>query len=269
MNITILGAGKVGRGLARALAATPHRVRLLKARRAPSEPIRDALLVLAVRDGQITDKAIELAAGGWVSRRTAVVHVAGAVGTDALAPLRKRCAGVGQAHPMVSFASPRRTPELRGALLLVAGDERAVSRASRMGKAVGMVPRAWRVDRALYHVAGGIVANGAVALSAAGAELLARAGAPPDEALAVLGPLLRSVADNLAELGLPDALSGPVRRGDAKTVAGHVAALRRSAPELLPLYRESAKIQMKLAEALGDADPAALAAVARALKSRR
>jgi predicted short-subunit dehydrogenase-like oxidoreductase (DUF2520 family) len=265
MNITILGAGKVGRGLSRALAGTGHRVRLLPSRRGPSEPIRDALLVLAVRDGAITDTASALADGGWVSRRTAVVHVAGALGADALSPLKGKCAGIGQAHPMLSFASARRVPELSGALLLVGGDAKAVSRASRMGKALGMVPRAWRVDRALYHAAGGLVANGAVALAASGAELLRRAGAPPTETAQLLAALLRSVADNVAELGLPEALSGPVRRGDAKTVAGHLAALRRAAPELLPVYRECAKLQLKLAEALGDAEPAALAAVARTL----
>ena len=53
MNVTILGAGKVGRGLSRGLASTPHRVQLIALGRGVRAPIRDALLVLAVRDGDL------------------------------------------------------------------------------------------------------------------------------------------------------------------------------------------------------------------------
>ncbi|MCA9599658.1 MAG: DUF2520 domain-containing protein [Myxococcales bacterium] len=265
MNVTILGAGKVGRGLSRGLASTPHRVQLIALGRGVRAPIRDALLVLAVRDGDLQRVARELAP--WVSRRTAVVHVAGAMGTEVLAPLRRCAAGVGQAHPMLSFASRKTSPSFAGALLLVSGDEVAVRRASTLGRALGMRPQRWRVKRALYHAAGGIVANGGVALAAAGAELLAAAGVPRDEAARVLAPLLRSVADNLEVVGLPEALSGPIRRGDAATVARHLAALQKSAPALLGLYCESAKLQLILAKALGDAAPEALRSVAAVLDS--
>ena len=46
----------------------------------------------------------------------------------------------------------------------------------------------------------------------------------------MLGPLLRSVADNVETLGFPDALTGPVRRGDAAGVEKHLATLREKLP---------------------------------------
>lgn len=264
MRVVIFGAGKVGRSLARALRAAGVRVTLRAARRGPpTRPIDADLLLLAVRDGALAKLARELA----VTRRTAVVHLAGALGPEVLAPLRGRSAGVGQAHPMISFASPTRVPDLGGGHLLVAGDRAAVARARRMARALGMTARAWPdVDRALYHAAGGLVANGATALAAAGAQLLVLAGAPERDVPRVLGPLLRSVAGNVAALGLPEALTGPVRRGDASAVRAHLERIRRDAPGLAQLYLAAARAQIPLAKALGDATPAALAQIEHVLE---
>ena len=45
----------------------------------------------------------------------------------------------------------------------------------------------------------------------------------------------------MESLGVPRALTGPIDRGDSETVRGHLEAMRRRAPELLPLYGELAK----------------------------
>jgi predicted short-subunit dehydrogenase-like oxidoreductase (DUF2520 family) len=110
------------------------------------------------------------------------------------------------------------------------------------------------------------VANGAAALAAAGAELLRRAGATPDQIPAMLGPLLRSVAENVERMGLPAALTGPVRRGDAASVKKHLETLKVKAPELIPLYVATADAQLPLARALGDAPAKSFDDVADALK---
>jgi predicted short-subunit dehydrogenase-like oxidoreductase (DUF2520 family) len=221
------------------------------------------LLVLAVRDGVLPELACALAAGPSVSARTAVIHVAGALGPEVLAPLRDCSAGVAQAHPMLSFASKHVVPRLTGGHLLVSGDAVAVRRARRLARVLGMVARSWiDVDRAMYHAAAGLLANGAAALAGASAELLELAGCPIQDTGRVLAPLLRSVADNLQSLGLPAALTGPVRRGDAETVLRHMAAIERAMPQILPLYRESVSAQLSMALALGDASRQKLAELA-------
>ena len=266
MRVAILGAGKVGTALYRALRAGPHEARLVSLRRSGRAHFDEALLLLCVRDPQIRDVAGALAAARAVSKRTAVVHVAGAQGADALVALRRACAGVGQAHPMLAFASARKPPQLAGAHLLVSGDRVAVRRATALGKSLGMRPRSWKqVDRALYHAAGGLVANGAAALAEAGARLLRAAGVPERDIPAVLGPLLRSVADNVAALGTRAALTGPIRRGDAAAVATHLEHIASSAPELSPVYLVLAALQLELSDAIGEASRTDLAKVGRLL----
>ena len=64
-------------------------------------------------------------------------------------------------------------------------------------------------------------------------ELLSRAGV--DEPRRVLGPLLRAALDNALRLG-DAALTGPVARGDAGTVAEHLRELDRLSPEIRRTY---------------------------------
>jgi predicted short-subunit dehydrogenase-like oxidoreductase (DUF2520 family) len=117
-----------------------------------------------------------------------------------------------------------------------------------------MKPRAIRgLDTTLYHAAAGLVANGGAALAAVAAELLLRAGVPRRVAPAMLGPLLRSVADNVQALGFPEALTGPVRRGELAAVQKHVATLRANLPSAVALYLQAVKAQLPLARAIGEA----------------
>jgi predicted short-subunit dehydrogenase-like oxidoreductase (DUF2520 family) len=85
----------------------------------------------------------------------------------------------------------------------------------------------------------------------------------------MLGPLLRSVADNVEALGFPAALTGPVRRGDAAGVQKHLATLREKLPQAVPLYLEAAAAQLPLARAIGDAPADSFDTVARVLDAGR
>ena len=69
----------------------------------------------------------------------------------------------------------------------------------------------------------------------------------------MLGPLLRSVAENVEALGFPDALTGPVRRGDAGAIQRQIDVLRARLPAALPLFVAAAQAQVPLARAIGDA----------------
>ena len=117
------------------------------------------------------------------------------------------------------------------ALVLLAELERLARRLGGVSRRVG------DADRALYHAAA-TLAGGLVALAAEACRPLRALGWSREEALAALLPLLRGALDSLEAEGLPSALSGPVRRGDAGTVRRHLAALPEAGGErLLPLYR--------------------------------
>ncbi|MDP8998840.1 MAG: DUF2520 domain-containing protein [Myxococcota bacterium] len=262
--VLIYGAGKVGRSLARALRAHGVKTKLLAARSGLPRKIVADVVVMAVRDRDLGPLAQMMAAKRVVSQGAVVVHVAGALDASPLAPLRGVCAGVAQMHPMIAFASTRFAPGLARGNVHVQGDWVAVTRARRIARLLGMTPRTIpHLDTIAYHAAAGLVANGAAALAAVGVELLTRAGVLPQIAPRMLGPLMRSVADNVEALGLPRALTGPVRRGEAATVTKHLATLREKLPEAVDLYLALVQAQIPPARAIGEAPAAAFEAIAR------
>lgn len=262
-SVSILGAGKVGAGLARALRPLGVPVTLRPARRGlPPRRIDADLLVLAVRDRELGPLAERLASARLVGPHTAVVHCAGALGPEPLAPLRATSAGVAQMHPMISFASRAAPPSLLRGQVHIDGDPRAVRAARRLARLLSMSPRTIAgLDRVAYHAAAGLVANGAAALAAAGVRLLEQAGVERDVAPKMLGPLLRSVGDNVERLGLPGALTGPVRRGDVLGIERHFRTIRALTPELEPLYLSIVEAQVPLARVVGDAPGPAFDAI--------
>ena len=255
MKVFILGAGKVGRALAAALKKHGVKVKLHAARKVlPRKPIDASVIVLALRDKQLGPFATELA-NGLVKKSTVVVHNAGSQSAEAIAPLRGECAGIAQMHPMISFASTDFFPSLKRGHVHVKGDAKAETKARKLAKKLGMTPRTFanKFDPIAYHAAAGLVANGAAALAAIGVELLAVAGVPRAIAPKMLGPLLRSVAENVEELGFPDALTGPVRRGEAASIEKQIGILKSKLPAALTLYVASGLAQLPIARKIGDA----------------
>jgi len=261
-RVHVQGAGKMGRTLARALRAAGWDISVRASRRGRPRHVDADVVLLAVRDGQLPAEA-----EAWqriVPARAVVLHVAGALGPDVLALLRPCCRGVGQMHPLVSVASRRGPVGLEGVHAVVAGDASARRWARRIACALGMKP--WSkddVDRVAYHAAAWLVAGGAAALCRAARDILVGEGIAPRQAEKMLAPLLRSVAENVGHVGLPEALSGVVRRGDVATLRKHVQVLSTTAPEHVALYLSAARAQIDMARELGDASPGDLDALER------
>ncbi|MBX3130574.1 MAG: DUF2520 domain-containing protein [Polyangiaceae bacterium] len=267
MKVCIIGKGKLGTLLHATLRRRGVDVRAYPGRGARVPTLAAELIVLAVRDAELAGWAERLAAARAVCAPAVVLHVAGAASPEVLAPLRRVGVKIGQAHPLISVADPRRPPTLSGVYVLVSGDV-AARRAGRW-LAVQLDGHAWtaaRLDRAAYHAAAVLVAGGTVGLLAAAEEVLRGAGVPRSVAPSLLLPLHRSVVENLQALGLTRALTGPVRRGDPGTVAANLAALE-GFERAQALYRAAGLAQLPLARALGEARPRAQADVARALRA--
>jgi predicted short-subunit dehydrogenase-like oxidoreductase (DUF2520 family) len=88
-------------------------------------------------------------------------------------------------------------------------------------------------DRAMYHAAASIASNFLVALEQTAAELLDQIEVQDPHR--VLGPLVRLSLENWLARG-PEALTGPIARGDEATVAAHREALGERRPDLLGFY---------------------------------
>jgi predicted short-subunit dehydrogenase-like oxidoreductase (DUF2520 family) len=225
------------------------------------------VVILAVSDDAIGEVAAALVAQGQLGAHQVLLHCSGALAADAaLAAATGRVAGRGTMHPLVSFADVRLAAAgLRGAAFAVEGDELGRRRARQLAELLGGVPVEIDASRmAFYHAAAVIACNYVVTLLDAGRELLVHAGFGDAEAVAALVPLVSGTLRNVAEVSVPQALTGPIARGDAGTVARHVAALAAEAPELLPLYRAVGERTVALAARRADAPPAAALAAARA-----
>jgi predicted short-subunit dehydrogenase-like oxidoreductase (DUF2520 family) len=192
-----------------------------------SEVIAAAPLVLvATPDRLIRPAALEMAQAGPFDRLV-VLHLSGALGADALDPLRDAGAAVGSCHPLVSLSRRYGEPSaLRGASFAVEGDRDAVRAAFRLAKAVGGLPfEAEAAGKTVYHAGAVLASNALVALLDLAAGLLVESGLTRERAEQALLPLVRSTLANAESQGLEGALTGPVRRGDAETVRRHLRAL--------------------------------------------
>jgi len=278
----IIGAGAVGTALGAALhrAGWPivavasrddgRRARfreLVPTARAFAEaaPVLDEaeLIVLAVPDDAIPVLAGELR----LYSGQALVHTSGVLGAEVLEPARAAGTHVGGFHPLVAFADTERAiAALRGATVAIEGDDQLATLLAEMAETLGATAvRLAPGSKAAYHAAAVLSAGGFVALLDAIAELGAAAGLEEDGALAIYGRLIEQTLDNARALGIRAALTGPMVRGDVGTLERHLDALRRLAPDVLPLYRAAAEREIRLAESRGSLAPHAAESMRRLL----
>jgi predicted short-subunit dehydrogenase-like oxidoreductase (DUF2520 family) len=193
-------------------------------------------LVIAVADSALPQVVLDLIRSGFSNG--IVLHTSGGSGFDPFKPLSARGIHVGVIHPLQSVPSPDRGVEcLPGSFFALAGDAAAVSWAESL--AASLTGRVLRIERrhwALYHAAAVMASNYQVTLLDAALELFREAGIPAGTALEALAPIVRATTENVLSRGTHESLTGPIQRGDVKTVSRHLAALVHAAPETRRLY---------------------------------
>jgi predicted short-subunit dehydrogenase-like oxidoreductase (DUF2520 family) len=239
--LALVGPGRAGTSLALALHRRGWSVRAVAGRAPDAASTRRAvallgdaravkpewagrgcdLVIVATPDHSVAAAAAAVA--GSLERDALVVHLSGVSGLSLFDALRAARPDVrlGALHPLQSLPSPELGADrLDGAWCAVEGPDEV----ARIAECAGLRPFAIPVDadsRAVYHAAACVASNHLVALLAQVERLAALAGVPFDAFL----PLVRTTVENTAEVGPAAALTGPVARGDAATVAAHLAAL--------------------------------------------
>jgi predicted short-subunit dehydrogenase-like oxidoreductase (DUF2520 family) len=209
---------------------------------APAVAVADAgraadLVIVATPDSAIAETAALLAPG--LRPGSLVVHLSGACPLDELDKLQRARPDVeiGGLHPLQSL------PSVELGLARLAGSWCAVDgpdAVERLAVTLGMRPfRVAPGDRAEYHAAATIASNHLVAVLGQAARVARDAGVPME----ALWPLAQATLDNVAAVGAEDALTGPVARGDAETLARHLDALPA---EERGVYRALAREALRL-----------------------
>ena len=221
IGVAVIGRGRLGAALAAGLTRAGIGVRGPLGRGARAGEV-DAVL-LCVPDAEIA-AAASLIAGGPI-----VGHCSGATGLDVLAGHEAF-----SLHPLMTITAEGDQPPFTGAGAAVAGSTpRALQVAVSLAESLGMKPiEVAPEDRAAYHAAASIASNFLVTLEAAAERLAAGAGVSRRQ----LVPLVRATVDNWARLGPGQALTGPVARGDERTIERQREAVSERAPDLLELF---------------------------------
>ncbi len=233
----------MGAGLGLALSAAGYDVTLLVRTERPTPPgvgrsageaawggpLRTAAVVLvATPDDAIGAAAAVLAGLGAIGAGHAVLHLSGLLDRRALAPLDGSGASLGSLHPLQAVADSASAPgRLHGCYAALEGGEAAVAAGERLARAMGMTPVSIpAAAKPAYHAAAAMASNYVVALADIARRTAEAGGVPPAMARDMYLPLMRGTIENVVERGAAAALTGAVRRGDAGTVAAHLAVLR-------------------------------------------
>ncbi len=265
-RLLIVGDGPVARALTAALQAADVAPQRWWRRQGTPLPQAD-VVVLAVRDEAIGDMAAQIMARVDDDATPPILlHCAGALpAEEAFSSLKRRPLGVGVLHPLRSIAGGEADGSLNGTVFAVEGDGPGREAALRLVERVGGAPLLLEAEQLpRYHAAAALVSNHAVALVDAGVELLTSVGLERAQATRALAGLLASTAENLSRVGLPEALTGPIARGDVAVVARHLLALR-SLTDIAALYRATARRVSKVAADKGRAGRDALLRIAALL----
>lgn len=257
LKVGVVGAGRVGAVLGAALRSAGHEVVAVSAVSEESRERADVLLpgvpvlpvpevvqsaqlvLLAVPDDALTDLVAGLhATDTWVAGQL-VAHTSGRHGLAPFAPVADRLLPMA-IHPAMTFTGTsldlhRLTECCFGITTPEALRPVAEALVVEMGSEAVWVPEE---SRGRYHAALAHGSNHLVTLVAQAMEILRSAGIDPADH--VLRPLLQASLDNALSSG-DGALTGPVARGDAGTVAAHLSELSSLSEDIAPAYRAQAR----------------------------
>jgi len=206
--------------------------------RAKAQDVADAadFVFITTADDFIPQVAAEVA---WRVGQI-VSHCSGAASTDVLEPARKLGARVGCIHPLQTFAGIAQAVEnLPGSTFAIEAEEPLLGVLKEMAvKLNGDWLELKAEDKALYHASACIACNYFCTLMQMATDLWRNWGKSNAEAIKAMMPMLQGALNNLSNVGLPKALTGPIARGDLMTIRKHLSALEKKAPGMLPLYKE-------------------------------
>ena len=257
-KIAILGAGRVGQGLALALKQTRHSIVALWNRAEPvslneslkAQLVTDdlatapfltkaSLVLVTVSDAAIEKVARQLVQNPHLEKSTIVAHTSGSLPATTLAPLPSK--SIGSFHPMASCSTPERAARvLKSCHFTLEGSPEACQRLQEIAISLGASSSKLETSqKARYHAACVMASNLMVALFHQATIEAREAGL--DAPHLPLSQLATNTLQHIKEQGVQNALTGPVRRGDLSTIRTHLETLSGRSSEVYRLLSQGAQ----------------------------
>lgn len=190
----------------------------------PDREIRGAASALA---GHLAVHQKHKAPSRVPSKARFAFHSSGALLSRELEPLRKAGAAVASVHPLMTFVAGAH-PSLQGVPFAMEGDDAATRVARRIVRELGGESFALPAARkAAYHAWATLTSPLLLAFLVTLEEAARAAGFTRQDARRKSLPIIRQTLANYSRLGPAQSFSGPLVRGDAETVAKHLAVLEK------------------------------------------
>jgi predicted short-subunit dehydrogenase-like oxidoreductase (DUF2520 family) len=241
-RIAIVGPGNLGTTLALSLCRAGYRIEAILggSRRnaqnlakqvgaGASDASRADLVWFCVPDGEIARAAADFAeTHAW--RGKVALHSSGALASDELNVLAHKGAAVASAHPMMTFVRGSR-PSLKSVPFAIEGDGSAVRIARAIVRDLGGEAYTIRKkEKAAYHAWGTCASPLLTSLLATTEQVAGLAGLEPKTARRRMSAILFQTLSNYVGLGAAAGFSGPIVRGDVRTIRKHLEVLRAAPP---------------------------------------
>lgn len=246
-TVAIVGAGSLASSLAPALAQAGYTITEIIARR-PKQSLQRAralatkvgaravtvetaalnadLLWFCVPDREIRTAAASIADRG-ASRIRFAFHSSGALLSRELEALREQCVQVASVHPLMTFV-PRSRPSLVSVPFALEGDAAATKLARRVARDLGGESFSLSArEKTAYHAWATMTSPLLLAYLVTLEEAAGAAGLSRKNARRMSLPIISQTLANYGFLGSKHSFSGPFIRGDAETVAKHLAVLKK------------------------------------------
>ena len=291
-TVAIIGAGRVGGAIGRLLTQAGYTVTAVAARRQETaekarafigsgEALTDAvkaasaaeIVFITTQDGAIKSTTDAIASGGGFRKGATVVHTSGAQTLDLLRSARAAGAYRAVLHPLQSVPTmDLGVKNIPRSYFRVEADPEAAATVRELVQALGGVELAmpkWTAGNesaALYHAGAVVASNYFVSLVDLSLRFYEALGAGRKDALKAVLPLIKGTLANIESAGVPDALTGPIVRGDVQTLRGHLEAMQVRTPELAGLYKALAAHTVAVARDKGSIGPEIAAEMLELLK---
>lgn len=254
IDVSVIGAGNLGTSLANALSKKGYKIKALTSQNFSSarksskiigkgKPLTDnvqaakegKIVFLCLPDEEIAKVTKELANSDVRWSTKFAFHCSGLLSAEILKPLKERGACTASMHPIQSFSKKETNPaQFEGIYWGLEGEKKALFLAQKIIHQLGghsLIIR--QEDKPLYHAACSMASNFFVVLLNVASSILRHIGLKEEQALEYLLPLVEGTLHNVKEFGIQASLTGPIMRGDHKSVEKHLKALRK-----LPLCHE-------------------------------
>ncbi|MCC5941706.1 MAG: DUF2520 domain-containing protein [Balneolaceae bacterium] len=208
------------------------------------------LLILALPDDMISPVASELAKRQLKWDLKSVIHCSGNMSSDVLKPLADCGCLTASMHPIQTFKRGDRSERFRDIFISLEGDEQLLNILEDLTKQLGS--RFLKLNpeqKSMLHVAAVFSSNYLVALLHQVEQILEKADLT--DGIQLLEPLIHQTIQNIHQKGTVDALTGPISRGDVKSVEKHINQLERDQTSL-HTYKLLGEIAVTITEKRGD-----------------